>query len=461
MFAVTATPAFAAPTPKSAPTSELGYVNQYANTTWINPDPHELNPDLKWPRSLAVFDAMTTESQVTSVLRAVQLPILGTRWRIDPAGARDEVTERVARQLNLSVVGQDDPPPNRQGPRFQFHQHLFWSMLSHRYGHMYFEKLFAIRDDGLADLIKLSPRMPRRIQRIDVGNDGELVSIKQNPAVNTSGLPTGVGLIEIPANRLVAYVNEQEPGDWIGRSLLRAAYKNWLLKDELLRTQAATIRRNGMGIPVYKGGTVGEDLTNGWSIAQRLRAGEQSGVAVPYGAMLTLEGVTGTLPDASSAIAYHDAQMARAVLAHFLNLGQQTGSWALGASFQDFFTLSLQWMAQMFRDEFQTQVVDNIVDINWGTSEPSPNLVFEPIGSQQPLTASVLLALRQAGIVIPDRDLEQFARDAYGLPVKTVPSPGDPAYPDTGSGVDSSNSGSGSPTPAEDGASAGPPSGDA
>ena len=36
-------------------------------------------------------------------------------------------------------------------------------------------------------------------------------------------------------DRLVMYVNDREGGNWLGQSLLRPAYKFWLLKDRLLR----------------------------------------------------------------------------------------------------------------------------------------------------------------------------------------------------------------------------------
>jgi hypothetical protein len=404
-----------------------------------DPDPNELNPALKWPRSLAVYDLMTTEAQVISVLRAVTLPIMGTRWRIDPAGARDEVVQWVARDLGLSIVGTDDPPPRRTAGRFSWRKHLREALLSLRYGHMAFEQLYTFdpKDGGKAALVKLEARMPRRITAINVGTDGELISIEQNPAVvqgpdgsplGATWIPAGVGKIVIPVRNLVYYVNEQEPGDWVGRSLLRAAYKNWLIKDDLLRTQALTLKRNGMGVPVYTGSDPNEDLARGWTIAQQLRSGETAGAAIPFGAMLHLQGVDGTLPDINPAIAYHDQQMARAVLAHFLNLGTQTGSWALGASFQDFFVMSLQSVAQDLCDTAQQHVVEDIVSINFGVDEPCPRIVFEPIGSQQPLTAASILALRQAGMIIPDRELEQYLRDQFGMPEKTVPSPENPAY---------------------------------
>lgn len=409
------------------PTAPIGYVRD-ATINQLNVDPYELNPHLKWPLGLAVYDQMLNESQIISVMRAVKLPILATRWRVNPGGARDEVVEKVAKDLGLPVVGSDDPPPRRTAGRFSWREHLESAMLCLRYGHMAFEQQYAINDDGSASLAKLAPRLPRRIARINVDIDGGLVSIMQNPAIGANGIPNGIGLLEIPVNRLVYYTNEKEPGDWLGRSLLRAAYKNYVIKDELLRTQATMIKRNGMGIPVYTGGAPNEDLTKGSMLAQALRAGDDSGAAIPFGAVMQLIGVTGVLPDANPAIQYHDQQMARAVLAHVLNLGTQTGSWALGSVFNDLFTMSLQAIAGDIRDTAQQHVVEDIVDVNYSIDEGAPQLVFDSIGGQQQITAQVLMALRQAGLIIPDRELEQWVRDQWNMPEKTVPSPVNPAY---------------------------------
>jgi phage gp29-like protein len=174
--------------------------------------------------------------------------------------------------------------------------------------------------------------------------------------------------------------------------MLRPAYKNWLIKDRLLRVQAQTIERNGMGIPLYKAqeGATGDDLIAGKNMATAWRAGEAAGSAVPFGADLVLRGVEGTLPDAEPAIRYHDEQIARAVLAHFLNLGTQTGSWALGTTFADFFTMSLQTLAEQIRDTATQHIVEDLVDINFGEGEPAPRLIFDEIGSRQAATADAL-----------------------------------------------------------------------
>jgi hypothetical protein len=414
--------------PAKAPTAAIGYT-QAPSYQWYF-DQAETTPELQWPQSIAVFDQMRrTDAQVTSVLRAVTLPVRRTPWRIDPNGARPEVVKLVADDLGLPVAGENEVrPPLRSKGRFSWSEHLRLALLMLPFGHAYFEQLYRVDDDGVrAHLGKLEYRPPTTIERIEVASDGGLVYIKQYwTATNTEPKP-------IPVDRLVAYIHEREGGNWLGSSILRPAYKNWLLKDRLLRVQAQTIERNGMGIPVYKGqdGATGDDLAEGKKVATAWRSGEAAGTALPFGADIELKGVTGTLPDAEPAVRYHDEQLARAVLAHFLNLGTQTGSWALGSTFADFFTLSLQTLAQQIASTTTQHVIEDLVDVNWGPNEPAPRLCFDEIGSRQAATAEALKSLVDAGIIHPDEPLEGATRQFYGLPpadpATATPPPGEPA----------------------------------
>lgn len=408
----------------TAPVREIGYA-QEAYTFWQYDG--ETTPELIWPQSVQVYDEMRRQdAQVASVLRAVTLPVRRTPWRIDPHGARDEVVELVAADLNLPIVGEDVPhrvgrglggqatkPAARLRDRFSWPEHLREALLMLVFGHSYFEMVYRVdKDANRAHLHKLAPRPARTIQRVDVADDGGLIAIVQYSS-RTSTVQT-----PIPVNRLVAYVHDREGGNWLGTSLLRPAYKHWLIKDRLLRVQAQTIERNGMGIPLYKGqeNASAADLEEGKVMATLWRAGEAAGSAVPFGADLVLRGVEGTLPDANPAIRYHDEQIARAVLAHFLNLGTQTGSWALGTTFADFFTLSLQTLAQQVADTATMHVIEDLVDANWGEDEPAPRLVFDEIGSRQAATAQALKSLIDAGAIQLDATLEEVLRQQYGLP---------------------------------------------
>ncbi|PPF18276.1 hypothetical protein C5B92_07105 [Rathayibacter sp. AY1A4] len=405
--------------------AEIGY-QKGALATWtmLGDEQHETNPDWQWPKSIEVQDRMRTEdAQVGSVLRAVMFPIMSAEWMVDPAGARPEVVDQIAADFNLPVMGRPPAAPLRTKGRFSWGEHLRLALLELPFGHSFFEQVYKL-ENGQARLAKLAWRPPRTIESIEVAEDGGLVSITQYGR-------TGKEPVKIPVDRLVAYVNDREGGNWLGRSILRTAYKNWLLKDRILRVQALTAERNGLGVPVYTGADApqGADVDQiisyresekdaGLAMAKAARAGEAAGASIPNGATFEFKGVTGTLPDTDDPIRYHDEQIARAVLAHFLNLGTQTGSWALGSTFANFFTDSLNAVAQHIADVTQQHVVEDLVDLNFGETEPAPRIVFKKIGSEAPATAEALKLLLDSGAIEPDEDLEAFMRQKYRLPVK-------------------------------------------
>lgn len=401
--------------------AEIGYQVDLPGWSSLSADEAEKNPDLQYPRSIDVFDQMRSEdSQVGSVLRAVTLPIRAGNWLLDPAGVPDDVVNLVAEDLGVPVKGREQAVPLRARDRFSWDEHLRLALLSLVYGHSFFEQVYRPEGDRLR-LRKLAWRPPRSISDIEVARDGGLIGIRQH----------GVREL-IRVNRLVAYVNEREGGNWVGRSLLRTAYKNWLLKDRMLRAQALTVERNGLGVPVYEGaplppnvkmGQVERDAWResekdaGLKLAREFRAGETAGASIPNGAKLTLLGVSGKLPDTDAPIRYHDEQIARAVLAHFLNLGTETGSWALGSTFADFFTGSLNAVARAISDVAQQHVVEDLVDLNFGPDVPAPRLACEPIGAEVPATAEAIRALIDCGALRGDDELEAHLRAKYGLPV--------------------------------------------
>lgn len=398
------------PDTPAVPVGEIGHVVDGA--AWWTTLEHEPTPELRWPLSIDVYDRMRTQdAQVTSVLGAVTKPVLRTGWRVDPNGARPEVAQQIAEDVGLPLAGAPTMPPRRSRGRFSWGEHLRLALLMLPMGHSFFEPVYRIDSAGRARLWKLSQRPSRTIQQVNVDSDGGLMSIEQ------WGNPDGrQGRVIIPVSRLVAYVNEREGGNWLGRSVLRSCYKNWLLKDRLLRVQVQTVERNGMGVPLYKGAEREPDLANGLAMAKAWRGGDAAGAAVPFGADLILRGVDGDLPDADTPIRYHDEQIARAVLAHFLNLGTQTGSWALGTTFADFFTLSLQSVAQQVADVATQHIVEDLVDLNWGEDEPAPKIVFDEIGSKHHATAEAIKTLIDAGALSPDDGVEEQLRNAYGLP---------------------------------------------
>lgn len=391
-----------------APVRERGYASPQASGLWWTDLTSETTPELRWPLSIDVFDRMRRQdAQVASVLRAVKSPIVRTQWRVDGRGCSEDVTRFVAQNLGLPIVGESDDDYRAQmrgRDRFSWDEHLRLALLMLEFGHMFFEQVYRIDDQGAFRIRKLGPRLPRTISKINTASDGGLVSIEQY------GGPTAVKGIVLPVNRLVAYVMEREGGNWIGQSLLRAAYKNWLLKDRALRTWSTSIDRNGVGIPDYEAAPGEASLKAGQQIATDLRAGDNSGVARPNGSKLSLLGVDGTLPDIEKFVQYHDAQIARSALGHFLNLGSQTngqvGSYNLGSVFADTFHLGLDAVANQIARTADAHIIEDLVDINFGASVPAPRLTYDPIGTRQ----TELDRVRESAGLGSDADLVRFLR---------------------------------------------------
>lgn len=400
----------------------------------------ETNPDLVWPLSINVYDRMRREDpQVMSVLMAVILPLLESEWRLDATGVRDEVAEHVAKDLDLAIFGRERKAPLRTKGRFSWDEFLRLALLELVFGHSVFEQVYDA-STGAAHLSKLAWRPPRTIASFDVERDGGLKSIRQHGPGSTPPLVNGrpslvadaVSGVRIPVDRLVVFVNEREGGNWIGVSLLRSAYKMWLLKDRTLRVQALAAERNGLGLPAYTSAPPPEldddaavlewlekELERGLKVAKEARAGNAAGVSMPHGATFDFKGVTGKVPDLDKQIRYYDEQIGRAVLAHFLNLGgdDSTGSYALGDTFANFFTKSLNSRARHIATTVQQHVIEDLVDANWGPEEPAPRLVPPKIGAEHPATAEAIRALLDSGAIRWNPALEAHLRALYGLPV--------------------------------------------
>ncbi|MCK7676376.1 phage portal protein family protein [Corynebacterium pygosceleis] len=401
----------------------------------------EDNWELRWPQSIGVYAKMSREdSQVTSVLKAISLPIRRATWRVDPNGAPDEIVARVAEDLRLPVLGDDsDSPKAPVAGRVSWKVHLQQALRSLVFGHMFFEQVYSVDDDGQVHLRKLAARSPDTIEAIEVAEDGGLAGIKQKPP-HTTDLRKQASLkpIFIPVEKLVAYVHDPADSTWQGTSVLRPVFKHWRLRDELLRLECTVLDRNGMGVPVYSssdaslvpGANPQQEIDTGQAIVESLRSGESAGAALPFGAKLEIQGTKGQLVSPRPAIDYHDSMIAKAVLAHFLNLSDGGGSYALAETQADLFIQSLQTIAEWIADTATQHIVEDLVHEAFPPYVgPTPQIMFDPIASKRELTAAALAQLVQAGVFFMDPKTEDEIRRRYGMPTK------EPRDEDTGKGA--------------------------
>lgn len=390
----------------------------------------EVNWELAWPQSIKVYSRMQREdTQVKSVLKAVTLPIQRTTWRIDPNGAPEEMVRLVAEDLRLPVLGDDGKDPTVQtGGHTSFKSHLHWVLKHLVYGHSFFEVVYQ-EHDGRDRLHKIAYRPPGTISEIKVARDGGLEGIVQHAG------PGDKKPVEIPVEHLLAYVYDPDDFSWTGTSALRATYKNWILRDRFLRREDKVLERNGMGVPFYTAATNDEnEIARGEKIARETRTGKSAGGSLPPGAKMELKGVSGQLVDPRPAIVYHDSMIARSVLAHFLNLEGKGGSYSLAEVQADTFIQSLQTTAEDIADTANQYLVEPLVNLAFDVNEgPYPRIMFDPVGSVHDLPMATLAVLVNAGIVLPDKDLEEEVRRRGNLPAKRPydgpPKPKDDSVP--------------------------------
>lgn len=417
-----------------APTTELGSPGLTGGTGpfgGVFLSPFEETQELLWPNNVLVYDRMRrTDAQVSSVLRAITLPIRRTGWHLEG----EDVDPAVIRWLELELgLAQRSGGARRRRQGVEWDPFLRQALLSLPLGLMPFEQVYEVGAPQaelaggplpplVAHLRKLAPRMPRTLTSIDVARDGGLEAIRQT-------FPRQDGTwqeVRIPVDRLVMFVHEREGADWTGQSILRSAYKHWLIKDALLRLGPIAVERNGMGLPVVSYPSAGGDRALALDLARKARAGEDAGVALPEGYTLELKGVTGATRDELPLLKYHDEAIGRNALAMFLDLGHDRGARSLGDTFVDYFLLSLNSVAESIASTITEHVIRDLVELNLGPDAPYPALVADPLEAGSDTTAEALASLTTAGLLTPDRELEQDVRRRHGLPSRPEPEEREP-----------------------------------
>jgi predicted ABC-type ATPase len=314
---------------------------------------------------------------------------------------------------------------------FSWQDHIRLALLNLVYGFMPMERWFEVRG-GRTHLAGVQERLPRTITEMDIDDAGQMIQVWQN----TQDDP-------LPANRLTWYVNEREGANWAGISLLRPCYTPWVLKHEVMRVHATSIRRFGMGVPSVSApqGATPAQIEEAQRLAAGMRAGDTAGAGLPAGYEFKLTGLTGAAPDAVGFLGYLDQEITGSALASIIELAHATyGSKALGESFLDLFLLALQSAADQigniatYGSPSMPGLARALVEYNWGEGESIPQIVATDVGDRHEITATSLQLLVSCGALVPDANLESFIRDAWGLPERAEPDAPVPAPPLGGDG---------------------------
>lgn len=381
-------------------------------------------PELQHPQSVWVYARMQHEPQLGAVLRAYRLAMRRANWAVNGAGCRDEVTARVADDLGLPVAGLDEEPTGARRRKFTWAEHLrVASSLKLVYGHAPFAQQWDEQAGGWR-LGMVQERMPHTIAGLKLNPDGTLKGAYQGGLL---GQPSNM-LITTADHQLVWYAHERLGSNYYGQSLLRDCYGPWLIKNEMLRVHATSIKRFGMGVPQVNApaGAVPTQVAEAERLARTYKAGNTAGVGLPAGFSMELKGMTGSVPDALAFVTYLDRLMTRTTLTSILDMAvAERGNRSLGETVMDLMVYAQQAEADDLAGEATTQIVVPLVDANWSEDEPAPVIECTGVGADVELTAQDLNWLLEYGGIRPDTPARAWIRERYGLPDED---PNDPVF---------------------------------
>lgn len=336
-------------------------VASWASFTQAVKQPREEVPELRWPKSNATYERMLTDSQVWGLYSAMALPAEAYTWWLDPNGNDEGQAADLAEDLGVPMVTdpaelEDDSAIERTSlpDEFDFGDLLHEALLAPVFGHYFFEWAFDLIAARYR-LRELAPLHPSTLGTIQSRRDGSLEWIQQTGGAGAGFVILGgtiwaEGPPRITSDRLVPFIYWPDASRrWIGRSLLRPLYRNWLCKDVLIRVDVTNHERAG-GVPWIQTDEryAGQDLEDLQRLAAEFRVDEEGGAALPPGALLNLARVAGS--DTIASIRYHDEAMAFVWGQMVRQLGSTAhGSRALGDTFNTHEVLARRATAEWAR----------------------------------------------------------------------------------------------------------------
>lgn len=369
----------------------------------------DYNAELQGTKLYDEVDRMRlSDSIVKGMLQAIKLPLLSAEWTFEPGDdtpQQQEIADWLTEQL----------------------EHMNWSwrtVLRHillylDYGVMPFEVVFKMTDDNKVALRKLAPRMPRTIIEWSLDENGGLAGVVQQV-----GTLDGFKRIPIPIERMLVFINELEGSNYRGISILRAARKDWYYKDRFQKLGGIIMEKRGAGIDVGK-------LRNGdptkKSQAERVlmdvRSHERAFVLETEDFDYRIEGAgAGKTLDPLPWVTYYDASMLRGLLAEFLAIGGDGGSYALHADKTSLFLMAIRGIAGEVCDTFNRHLVQRWCDMNWPNLDVYPKLRHSRLDRRDAVAVvEAIVKLVPIKALTVDPDLESELRDLLELPELAAP----------------------------------------
>ena len=248
---------------------------------------------------------------------------------------------------------------------------------------------------------------------------------------------SGKGLARIPIDKALLFRTTTNRNNPEGYSLLRNAYRPWFYKRRIEEIEAIGIERDLAGLPMayvppeYMSNTatsaqkaVLQAITD---IVQNVKRNEQEGIVFPAAYdeagnrifdLTLLSASGGRQFDTGSVIQRYDQRIAMSLLSDFLLLGSdRVGSFALGTAKVDLWTLAVDSIAKSIAEVVNQHAIPRLLKLNAMRTDKLPYLTYGQVSSVElGEVADFVSKLAQAGVLMPDRELEAHLRSLADLP---------------------------------------------
>lgn len=351
--------------------------------------------------SLETYRKMRQDPQVKACLLVLKLPLIQVDYSIN---ATTEEGQKISRWVQARLEDMDDT--------IQYYLREVLTALD--FGRSITEKVWQLRtvqvdpDDENSRLEQMV--IPEKLKTYDPRS----MQIKLDATMKLEGVvqTTKTGEIFIPADKLLIYTHEKEFGDHYGQSVLRAAYKPWIIKEFLQKFWNIALERYGtpfstMNVP--QGGS----LKTAMALMDQVK--HKAGIPLPEGYEMEIHNLANTGMSFKEAIEYQDKMIARALLIPDLIFGNDGGgAYALSKTHAAFFLLRLNGIYQEVGDIFTKYLIKPLVQYNYGDVNEFPVLKFADVAEEDKTQLMSIVAQLLSGKVIAPT--EDWIRERLGLP---------------------------------------------
>lgn len=378
---------------------------------------------------------------IGAILYAIEKVITRLEWRVDPY--RDSTADGEPETVDVEVAQFVESCLNDMSDSWDSTLSQILSMCI--YGWSYHEIVYKVRggpdqknptkrskfNDGKIGWRKWAIRSQETLWLWKFGDDGGIEAMYQVDPY------AGHGQVEIPIEKSLLFRTTATKNNPEGRSLLRNAFRPWWFKRRIEEIEAIGIERDLAGLPVamvppeyLSANPTAEQvavLTAIQQIVTSIKRNENEGIIFPmvydedghalFELKLLNSGGSRQF-DTDKVLTRLDQRIAMSLVSDFLLLGtERVGSFALGATKMDLWSMSVDSIAKTIAETVNQHAVPRLLHLNGIDITRPPQLVYSEVAHVDLGEISDFVSkMAQAGVLAPDPGLEDHLRDLAGLP---------------------------------------------